>query len=164
MSSRSFSSLQRKGSLNFLRRSQVLPPLPPLPTAATNTSTSMSINLTPGLHASSSSSSSLHPIVGASQSNRSSPNLSLDKGGSASHNRLSHSRSGYIGTNYGREGGGVTASMSGRDDGDPEQAALENGLDDIQRKRASVVLRYDKRLEYLRARLRSAELHERLLK
>jgi len=54
--------------------------------------------------------------------------------------------------------------MSGRDDGDPEQAALENGLDDIQRKRASVVLRYDKRLEYLRARLRSAELHERLLK
>jgi len=41
---------------------------------------------------------------------------------------------------------------------------LENGLDDIRRKRASVLLRYEKRLEYLRARLRSAELHERLLK
>jgi hypothetical protein len=41
---------------------------------------------------------------------------------------------------------------------------MENGLEDIRRKRASVVLRYDKRLEYLRARLRSAELHERLLK
>jgi len=163
MSSRSFSSLQRKGSLNFLRRSQVLPPLPPLPTAVTNTSTSMSINSTPGLHASGSSSSSLHPIVGASQSNRSSPNLSLEKGGSASHGKLSHSRSGYIGTNR-RASGTVAAATSWREDGDPEQAALENGLDDIRRKRASVVQRYDKRLEYLRARLRSAELHERLLK
>lgn len=68
---------------------------------------------------------------------------------------LTRSRSGYLGTNHG-----------GRDDdvGDPEQNALENSLDDIRRKRATVVLRYEKRLEYLRARLRTAELHERLLK
>lgn len=173
MSSRSFSSLQRKGSLSFLRRSQALPPLPPLPTAAASTSTSMSMSLSPGLRGSTSSPSSLHPMVGASQSqsNRSSPNLSLDK--SSSHGKLSRSRSGYMGTNHGKEGGAaaiavaaaVAGNAAGRDDDrDPEQAALETGLDDIRRKRATVVSRYDKRLEYLRARLRSAELHERLLK
>ena len=172
-SMRSFAGLQRKGSLSFLRRSQ-LPPLPPIPTSATSASTSgfgstptsaTSMGVSPTLpSASSTSSSSLHPyphpmvIAGGSQSNRSSPNLALDRGvgvgSTTSSGKLTRSRSGYIGTNHGKGGGGD----------DAEQDALENGLDDIRRKRASVLSRYEKRLEYLRARLRSAELHERLLK
>lgn len=147
-SMRSFAGgLQRKGSLGFLsgKRSQALPPLPPLPTSAT----SMSTVFTP----SSSSPSSLHPMALSSQSNRSSPNLTLER--STSQGNLSRSRSGYLGTNPG---------ITGVEELDPEQVALEKGLEDIRQKRASVIHRYDKRLEYLRARLRSAELHERLLK
>ncbi|KAG8852787.1 hypothetical protein FRB91_005919 [Serendipita sp. 411] len=161
-SMRSFAGLQRKGSLSFLKRSQNLPPLPPLPTAATTSSfASKSAYNSPTLPASASSSSSLHPIV-ASQSNRSSPNLSLDR---TSSSRLLRSRSGNIGVNHGQGSlPTIPTGSQGDDDRDPEQVALETSLEDIRRKRASVIMRYDKRLEYLRARLRSAELHERLLK
>lgn len=187
-SMRSLAGLQRKGSLSFLSRRSQLPPLPPIPTSATSASTfasapnsATSMGISPTLPSASSitSSSSLHPhpmAIGGgshSQSNRSSPNLGLEhhRGigpsplspssssssmtGGGGGKPLTRSRSGYLGTNHG-----------GRDDdvGDPEQNALENSLDDIRRKRATVVLRYEKRLEYLRARLRTAELHERLLK
>jgi hypothetical protein len=110
---------------------------------------------------SSSSPSSLHPMAISSQSNRSSPNLTLERSGSQT--KLPRSRSGYLGTNTGRDGGAGLSGTAGEEH-DPEQVALERGLEDIRQKRASVILRYDKRLEYLRARLRSAELHERLLK
>jgi len=43
------------------------------------------------------------------------------------------------------------------EDGDAEMA-------DIRRRREEVTRRYESRLEYLRARLKSAELHEKLLK
>ena len=163
-SMRSFAALQRKGSLSFLsKRNQALPPLPPLPTAtSTSTSNLSSSALLP------STSSSLHPMT-ASKSNRSSPNLSLDRPPSSptAHGKLSRSRSGYIGTNHGRGDSQPSANvvnLSLDDDRDAEQVALEKGLENIRRKRASVVSRYDKRLEYLRARLRTAEIHERLLK
>lgn len=86
--------------------------------------------------------------------------------GPAFSGKLTRSRSGYVGTNRGKGGEGTSSSGPGREEAtvDPEQDALESGLGDIRRKRASVVQRYEKRLEYLRARLRTAELHERLLK
>lgn len=159
-SMRSFAALQRKGSLSFLsgRRSQALPPLPPLPTSATSP-LSASTSTSPALRGSLSN-GSLHPMV-ASQSNRSSPNLSMDtRVGSTSHGRLSRSRSGNVGAIHGR----ADPNDVLQGEMDPEQVALDSGLDDIRKKRANVALRYDKRLEYLRARLRTAELHERLLK
>ncbi|CCA73889.1 hypothetical protein PIIN_07842 [Serendipita indica DSM 11827] len=166
---RSFAALQRKGSLSFLsRRNQALPPLPPLPTAAVASSSSSASNS--NLSSSAllpSTSSSLHPMT-ASQSNRSSPNLSLDRVPSSPtpHGKLSRSRSGFVGTNHGREDSQPlnVVNLGVDDERDTEQVALERGLEDIRRKRASVVSRYDKRLEYLRARLRTAEIHERLLK
>lgn len=167
-SMRSFAGLQRKGSLNFLRRNQALPPLPPLPSATPNSFPQLpspsSMSSTGGLQVSTSipSSGSLHPIVGASQSNRSSPNLSVERSGHA-RGRLSRSRSGFVGSNHGSQDEGL---LGVGEDGerDPEKDALDSGLDDIRRKRATVIMRYEKRLEYLRARLRTAEIRERLLK
>lgn len=43
-------------------------------------------------------------------------------------------------------------------------AALEVEMADIRRRRAEVTARYEARLEYLRARLKGAELHEKLMK
>lgn len=39
---------------------------------------------------------------------------------------------------------------------------VENEMDDIRRRREEVQQRYDARLEYLRAKLKGAQLHERL--
>jgi hypothetical protein len=52
----------------------------------------------------------------------------------------------------------------GEDDDDSELAALERELADVRARRAQVAARYDARLELLRARLKSAELRERLLR
>jgi len=49
-------------------------------------------------------------------------------------------------------------------DEDPETAALLAEVQDIQQKRDEVTIRYERRLEYLRAKLKGAELRERLLK
>ncbi|KAK0485252.1 hypothetical protein IW261DRAFT_892482 [Armillaria novae-zelandiae] len=45
-----------------------------------------------------------------------------------------------------------------------ETVGLEDDMTAIQRRRLQVTHRYDARLEYLRARLKGAELHEKLLK
>jgi hypothetical protein len=45
-----------------------------------------------------------------------------------------------------------------------DESQLENEMDDIRRRREEVSARYEARLEYLRARLKGAELHEKLLK
>lgn len=133
--------LNRKGSLGFLgKRQQPLPPLPPLPSASTSV-----------LPTSNSSSSSLHPMIHGQQ-NRSSPQLAVDRSGSS--RRLSVAS---------KNPSEWRVSIA-FDESDPQMGALEKELDDIRRKRADVILRYERRLEYLRARLRSAELHERLLK
>jgi hypothetical protein len=39
-----------------------------------------------------------------------------------------------------------------------------DGMEDIRRRREEVQQRYDARLDYLRAKLKSAELHEKLLR
>jgi len=47
---------------------------------------------------------------------------------------------------------------------DPAFATLENEMADIRRRRAEVVARYEAKLELLRAKLKGAEMHEKLLK
>ena len=47
---------------------------------------------------------------------------------------------------------------------DEDLAALETEMGDIRRRRAEVMGRYEERLGYLRAKLKGAELHEKLLK
>lgn len=53
-----------------------------------------------------------------------------------------------------------------RDRGEDDDAyvALESEMSEIRRKRSEVTARYDARLEYLRARLKGAEMHEKLLR
>jgi hypothetical protein len=45
-----------------------------------------------------------------------------------------------------------------------DESQIENEMDDIRRRREEVSGRYEARLEYLRARLKGAQLHEKLLK
>jgi hypothetical protein len=47
---------------------------------------------------------------------------------------------------------------------DPAMATLEGEMADIRRRRAEVVGRYEAKLELLRAKLKGAEMHEKLLK
>jgi len=47
---------------------------------------------------------------------------------------------------------------------DPALATLEGEMADIRRRRAEVVARYEAKLELLRAKLKGAEMHEKLLK
>ena len=47
---------------------------------------------------------------------------------------------------------------------DPAMAMLESEMADIRRRRAEVVARYEAKLELLRAKLKGAEMHEKLLK
>jgi hypothetical protein len=47
---------------------------------------------------------------------------------------------------------------------DEDLAALETEMTEIRRRRAEVMGRYEERLGYLRAKLKGAELHEKLLK
>ena len=47
---------------------------------------------------------------------------------------------------------------------DDDLAALEAEMADIRRRRAEVIARYEARIEYLRARLKGAELREKLMK
>jgi hypothetical protein len=47
---------------------------------------------------------------------------------------------------------------------DEDLAALETEMAEIRRRRAEVMGRYEERLGYLRAKLKGAELHEKLLK
>jgi hypothetical protein len=45
-----------------------------------------------------------------------------------------------------------------------DEARLEDEMDEIRRRREEVSGRYEARLEYLRAKLKGAQLHEKLLK
>jgi hypothetical protein len=45
-----------------------------------------------------------------------------------------------------------------------EAEYIENEIEDIRRRRGEVSLRYEARLEYLRAKLKGAQLHEKLLR
>ena len=45
-----------------------------------------------------------------------------------------------------------------------EAEYIENEIEDIRRRREEVSLRYEARLEYLRAKLKGAQLHEKLMR
>jgi hypothetical protein len=47
---------------------------------------------------------------------------------------------------------------------DPERAALQARLADVERRRRDVQDRYERRLEFLRGKLRAAEIRERALR
>ena len=55
-------------------------------------------------------------------------------------------------------------TTGGRIAEDEDLSALEAEMTDIRRRRAEVTARYEARIEYLRARLKGAELREKLLK
>lgn len=57
-------------------------------------------------------------------------------------------------------------SVSSRSVKQPEEVdhALEEEMTDIRRRREEVSMRYEARLEYLRAKLKGAQLHEKLMK
>ncbi|CCM01905.1 uncharacterized protein FIBRA_03976 [Fibroporia radiculosa] len=57
---------------------------------------------------------------------------------------------------------GVSAGVAIAED--EEIRAMEAELADIRRRRMEVIARYEARLEYLRARLKGAELHEKILR
>ncbi|KAF8584713.1 hypothetical protein K439DRAFT_1660643 [Ramaria rubella] len=57
---------------------------------------------------------------------------------------------------------GMKAPAAGA--GDPVLHALETELADIRRRKADVATRYERRLDFLRAKLKSAEIRERLIK
>ncbi|THH31183.1 hypothetical protein EUX98_g2998 [Antrodiella citrinella] len=59
---------------------------------------------------------------------------------------------------------GNDSASAMRVDGDGSQVAADEELSDIRRRRGEVTARYDARLEYLRARLRGAELREKLMR
>jgi hypothetical protein len=55
-------------------------------------------------------------------------------------------------------------SVVPEEDGKPMLGQGENDMEDIRRRREEVSKRYEARLEYLRAKLKGAQLHEKLLK
>lgn len=48
--------------------------------------------------------------------------------------------------------------------GDEEMVNYDDEMDDIRRRREEVAQRYEARLDYLKAKLKGAQLHEKLLK
>ena len=186
------SKLGRKGSLNFLRRPP--PPLPPLPspspvtpttaqphphppplpssqsayaasrrhvhvhvptlmslpptTPLTTTSHPSSLTVSPAhTHAHAHAHGQAYPVappnlmsMSMSMPSRSSPHLPLARSGWGSQTQIAD------------VGGGQ------------RQKGVESDIEEVRRKRADVEARYEKRLEYLRARLKAAEIHERLLR
>ena len=59
---------------------------------------------------------------------------------------------------------GVSTLETVNEASDPAFAMLESEMTDIRRRRAEVVARYEAKLELLRAKLKGAEMHEKLLK
>jgi hypothetical protein len=179
------SKLGRKGSLSFLKRPP--PPLPPLPTptptvhsqalpaAHPHPSYLRSSGHVPTLMSSPAPPTPITPITAVTPSDapglttgdppphphphpvpnlvssRSSPHLPLARGAGvngASTERDSSARGAGVGV------GGVVG---------PERQ-VETDIEEVRRKRADVEVRYERRLEYLRARLKAAEIRERVLR
>jgi len=181
------SKLGRKGSLNFLRRPPPLPPLPtptpvtpttpavqpPLPSshpaytvsrasAPRHVPTLMSLPPTPLTTTSHPSSLTVSPAHTYSQAYPVSPNLMPMPSRSSPHLPLAHwgsqTQITKLGSGAGSSGGGSVRTVESL------QRQVESDIEEVRRKRADVEARYEKRLEYLRARLKAAEIHERLLR
>ena len=92
-----------------------------------------------------STSGSLHPLPSASSN-------SLGKHGTSTGSTPSVNNAGF------------STLETVEETSDPALATLENEMTDIRRRRAEVVARYEAKLELLRAKLKGAEMHEKLLK
>ena len=181
--------LGRKGSLNFLRRPPPLPPLPtptpvtpttpvvhphphppPLPSShsaysasrasAPRVPTLMSLPPTPLTTTSHPSSLTVSPAHVHSHAYPAAPNLMSMPSRSSPHLPLAHWDSQTQIPNA-TAGSRAESSARGRRG---SVKAVESDIEEVRRKRADVEARYEKRLEYLRARLKAAEIHERLLR
>ena len=185
------SKLGRKGSLSFLRRPPPLPPLPtPTPPTPKSSAPAPSPSSLPSSYASpapapghvptlmslppttplttTSNPSSLtvspahthghaqaYPVIPSLTPSRSSPHLPLARWGGP--NQIADGGSSAEG-----EGGGRSSIRTVGGLGLERQ--VQSDIEEVRRKRADVEARYEKRLEYLRARLKAAEIHERLLR
>jgi hypothetical protein len=86
--------------------------------------------------------------------------------------RFADTRNGSVHSHSHSHGHGTASVSGGQGNGqgaplpvpDPDIAALERELGDIRTRRAQVTARYEARLEYLRAKLKSAEMKERLMR
>ena len=87
-----------------------------------------------------------------------SPALSLPAAITANNSSVSLTRSAHIMTSVPEDRPGSTVSMLRLDD----EMEPEDGTEDIRRRREEVQQRYGARLDYLRAKLKSAELHEKV--
>ena len=183
------SKLGRKGSLSFLRRPPPLPPLPtptlptpnasthPLPTshpssyaspapAPKHVPTLMSLPPTTPLTTTSNPSgltvspahtythAEAYPVAPSLTPSRSSPHLPLAGWGSST--QIANGGS----TAEGRGGGSSVRAVAGLG----LERQVQSDIEEVRRKRADVEARYEKRLEYLRARLKAAEIRERVLR
>jgi len=184
------SKLGRKGSLSFLRRPPPLPPLPtpnppltapPVPsshpssygsrasayghvptlmslpptTPLTTTSNPSSLTVSP-VHTHAHAHAQAYPVVPLLTPSRSSPHLPLARRGSTTQIV-------DMDASYGGGGGGEgrRRTVVG---GLELEGHVQHDVEEVRRKRADVEARYEKRLEYLRARLKAAEIRERLLR
>ena len=82
----------------------------------------------------------------------------LPAGINANSSSISLTRSAHIMTSVPEDRPGSAACMVRLDD----EMEHEDGTEDIRRRREEVQQRYDARLDYLRAKLKSAELHEKV--
>jgi hypothetical protein len=92
---------------------------------------------------------------------------------SGSHHPLPSASSNSLGKYGASTGTGSTPSVNNagfptletvNEASDPALAMLESEMADIRRRRTEVVARYEAKLELLRAKLKGAEMHEKLLK
>ncbi|KAK0187880.1 hypothetical protein F5146DRAFT_1061162 [Armillaria mellea] len=60
--------------------------------------------------------------------------------------------------------GRSASDRSGKKEKDEMEEEMEREMEDIRRRREEVSMRYEARLEYLRAKLKGAQLHEKLMK
>ncbi len=62
-----------------------------------------------------------------------------------------------------RNGFGIYGTSDGSDYSALVNATIQSEVEDIRRRKIDVTDRYQQRLDYLRARLKGAEIHERLV-
>ncbi|KAG8895550.1 hypothetical protein FRC00_007303 [Tulasnella sp. 408] len=142
-----FGSLRRKGSVSG---SQTTPSSPALQPALSLSHKSSMMSL---------------PTNGRPSFNKSSSNLMLPPGNMSIRSRPSNvSAMDRPPSALGLAGMDGSEEVDLEDEEEREARKAQKNLDRIQSSREDAVRRYENRLEYLRTKLKSAEIHERLLK
>ncbi|KAG9048116.1 hypothetical protein FS837_000755 [Tulasnella sp. UAMH 9824] len=142
-----FGSLRRKGSVSG---SQTTPSSPALQPALSLSHKSSMMSL---------------PTNGRPSFNKSSSNLMLPPGNMSIRSRPSNvSARDRPPSALGLAGMDESEDVDMEDEEEREARKAQKNLDRIQSSREDAVRRYENRLEYLRTKLKSAEIHERLLK